>query len=85
MAEARDGRIDKAVTWVLTTAAALALAWAGNAFAGLQGEVHSMRDDIAKQNTRIAVIEEARRLESLEVERRFVSIEHRVEQLEGKK
>jgi hypothetical protein len=67
--EARDQRLDRAVTWALTTAAALAFTVGGWAFTGLTGEVRGMRDDLARFSTRVAVLENgdaANRIRSLE-------------------
>ncbi len=68
-AEARDQRIDRAVTWALTTIAGLAFAMGAWAFTGLTNEVRGMRDDLARFSTRVAVLETgdaANRIRALE-------------------
>lgn len=89
--EAHDHRIDRGITWVLTTAAALAFGVGGWAFTGLTGEVRGVRDDLAKFSTRVAVLETGdpanriRMLETRDVEHgsKLADLERRVAQLES--
>jgi hypothetical protein len=88
--EVRDQRIDRGITWALTTVAALAFGIGGWAFTGLTGEVRGMRDDLAKFSTRVAVLETGdmpnriRVLEAHDVEHggKLADLERRLLQLE---
>ena len=56
----RDPRLDAAISWTLTTAAALAFAVGAWSFQGLTAEVRALRTEITAINVRTSVIEAAR-------------------------
>lgn len=75
----RDPRIDKAITWILSTVAGLSFGIAAWQFTGLANEVHSLRDTVNALNTRLAIVESAK------LDERLRELEHRVDMLEAKK
>jgi hypothetical protein len=69
----RDPRIDKAVSWGLTTLATLALAWVGS-------EVRSVSSKLDAMNVRLSILESSgltTKLERLEDRVRTLEIERR--------
>lgn len=69
----RDPRIDKAVSWGLTTLATLALAWVGS-------EVRSVSSKLDAMNVRLSILESSgliTKIERLEDRVRTLEIERR--------
>lgn len=75
----RDPRLDRAVTWALTTAAALMFGAGAHEFNALVSEVRAMRADLTEITTRMAVLEAAHYGEQIR------DLEQRVRALEQKR
>lgn len=56
----KDPRVDRAISWALTTFAGLAFGVGAYFFAGLTSEVRAMRADMSTITTRVAIVEAAR-------------------------
>jgi hypothetical protein len=74
----RDERIDRGITWGLTTMAGLAFAVGAWQFTGLVNEVHHLRDTMESIRTQIAVVE------SQKLGDRVRELEHRMDLVESR-